>query len=441
MAFCQTSSAELTNSDQTQADETQITQPSTGGYNKATCDSIEAQFQNYIMSILDGAISASSKSYHCLRSNRKNDSPDCKKLNSRNLRNLKDYRESLRKLYQEAANHWVKEKSKQDARFKACLGLPVQFKGNIRTLKTKLPYYRCQPIVTRWSHDIDQLTKEYFDGKRTITSLNPEEIINLQTFHHSPLKRIISTDALFDTRLSDSELKQKLASAYKTIKTGVEKLKKKIGKLKNRQKYILFDFKNQFALFTNILPAHIRSKATSCMKNSKFFRDCTINVLNQGSRCGSRIWRLGKEMLPVVPLIDSIGGMGDVMAAEVSGAMSPSEATQKRVELATLGILGLGGITGGASLLAKPLMRSTVKTSTVRTGDSIRTTRSNDRSVVLSQSTKRISPEFKREIDREFKRLIDLKEELVSAQNKATTQLKERGGNRLLSCSRFRTNV
>ena len=384
LVFCQTSSAELTNSDQTQVDETQITQPSTGGYNKATCDSIEAQFQNYIMSILDGAISASSKSYNCLMGGIRNDSPDCKKLNSMNLGNLKKYRRSLKKLYQEAANNWVKEKSKQDARFKACLGLPVQFKGNIRTLKTKLPYYRCQPIVTRWSHDIDQLTKEYLDGKRTITSLNPEEIINLKTFHHSPLKRIISTDALFDTRLSDSELKQKLASAYKTIKTGVEKLKNKIGKLKNRQKYILFDFQNQFTFFTNALPVDERPRAIGCMKETGL-SDCTTNLPSQGQRCLDRIRQLGAALLPIVPVVDSIGEIGDVMSAEASGAMTSSEASQKRAELATLGILGLSGIAGVASL-AKPFIRSATRTSAVRTSGS-RTTGRSDNSTVFLQRT------------------------------------------------------
>ena len=432
MTFCQTSSAELTNSDQTQVDETQITQPSTGGYSKATCDSIEAKFQNHIMGILDSAISASSKSYNCLKSNRKNNTPNCKKLNSMNLGNLKKYRRSLKKLYQEMANHWVREKSKQDARFKACLGLPVQFQRNIRRLRTKLPYYRCQPIITRWSHGLDQLTKEYLDGKQTITTLKPEEIAHLKAFHHSPLKRIISTNALFDSRLNNSELKQKLASAYNTIRIGVEKLKKKVSKLKDRQKYILFDFQNQFTAFTNTLPPQTRPKATRCIKSSGFFRDCTINVSKQGSRCGSRIWRLGKEMLPVVPLIDSIKGMGNVMAAEASGVMTSSEATQKRAELATLGILGLGGITGGVSLLAKPLMRSAVRTSGVRTsavetGNS-RTTRSNDRSVVLlSQSVERRSAELKRQNDLDLKQLLDLKEELVSDQNKVTTQLKEMG--------------
>ena len=418
LTFCQASNAELTSSDQTQVDETQITEPSTDVYSENTCTRIETQFQNYIINIMDSAISTSSKSYHCLMGGIRNNSPDCKKINSMNLGNLKKYRRSLKKLYQEMANHWVKEKSKQDPRFKACLGLPVRFERNIRRVRTKLPYYRCQPIITRWSHELDQLTQEYLGGKRTITSLNSEEIASLKAFHHSPLKRIISTNALFDSRLNNSELKQKLASAYNTIRIGTEKLKKKVSKLKDRQKYILFDFQNQFTAFTNTLPPQTRPKATRCIKSSGFFRDCTINVSKQGSRCGSRIWRLGKEMLPVIPLIDSIKGTDNVMAAEASGIMTSSEASQKRAELATLGILGLGGITGGVSLLAKPLVRSTVRTSAVKTGSSKTTTRSNDSSALL-RSQKKPSGESRK--------VLDLKKGLISSHNKATTHLEEMG--------------
>ena len=360
LTFYQVSNAELTSSDQTQVDEIEASELSTGVYSENNCASIETQFQNYVMNIMDSAISTSSKSYHCLMGGVRNNSPDCKKLNSMNLGNLKKYRRSLKRVYQEMANDWVREESKQDPRFKACLGLPVQFERNIRRVKLKvkpdIPGHSCQPIITRWSHGLDQLTQEYLDGKRTITSLNSEEIASLKAFHHSPLKRIISTNALFDSRLTDSELKQKLASAYNAIRIGTEKLKKKVSKLKDREKYILFDFQNQFTAFTNTLPSQTRPKATRCIKSSGFFRDCTINALNQGSRCGSRIWGLGKEMLPVIPLIDSIKGMGNVMAAEASGVMTSSEATQKRAELATLGILGLGGIAGGASIV-----RSAVK--------------------------------------------------------------------------------
>ena len=413
LTFCQASNAELTSSDQTQVDETQIIEPSsTDVYSKDTCTSIETQFQSYILDILDSAINTSSKSYHCLMGGIRNNSPDCKKINSMNLGNLKKYRRSLKKLYQEMANDWVREESKQDPRFKACLGLPAQFERNIRRFRTKLPYYRCQPIITRWSHELDQLTKEYLDGKRTITSLNQEEIASLKAFHHSPLKRILPTNALFDSHLNNSELKQKLASAYNTIRIGTEKLKKKVSKLKDRQKYILFDFQNQFTAFTNTLPPQTKPKATRCIKSSGFFRDCTINVLNQGSRCGSRIWGLGKEMLPVIPLIDSIKGMGNVMAAEASGVMTSSEASQKRAELATLGILGLGGITGGVSLLAKPLVRSAV-----RVGSKI----ARRRPLILS-SFHRVT-----RLNQLKRSGVDLKEQLTSSHIKATTQLEKMG--------------
>ena len=435
LTFCQVSNAELTSSDETQVDEIEMSEPSTDVYSENTCTRIETQFQNYVMNIMDSAISASSKSYHCLMGGIRNNGSDCKKLNSMNLGNLKKYRRSLKRVYQEMANDWVREESKQDPRFKACLGLPVQFERNIRRVKLKvkpdIPGHSCQPIITRWSHGLDQLTQEYLDGKRTITSLDPEEIASLKAFHHSPLKRIISTNALFDSRLNNSELKQKLASAYNTIRIGVEKLKKKVSKLKDRQKYILFDFQNQFTAFTNTLPPQTRPKATRCIKSSGFFRDCTINVSKQGSRCGSRIWRLGKEMLPVIPLIDSIKGMGNVMAAEASGVMTSSEATQKRAELATLGILGLGGIAGGVSLLARPLVRSTVRAGRPKTA------RRRDSSRVLLQSVRSsssiprgqlISSPFHQMI--QLKRMgVDLKKQLVSSHIKATTHLEKMGVN------------
>ena len=354
LIFCQVSSAELTSSEETQVDEIEASEPSsTGVYSKTTCTRIESQFQSYLVNIMNGAISATSKSYNCLMGG---SSPDCEELNSSNVKKLKDYRESLRKLYQEIANNWVRERSKQDARFKDCLDLPVQFEGNIHIVKTKLPYNNCHTIINVWPRKVNQSISEYLDGKRTITSLSPEKIASLKAFHSSPLKRILSKNPLsknplFSTSLTDSELKQKLASAYNTIKIGIEKLKDRVSKLKDRQKYILFDFRNQFSVFTNTLPFEERSKATSCIENSNFFSDCTIiNVLKKGSRCGSRIWRLGKELLPVVPLIDSIDGMGDVMAAEASGIMSSSEAIQKRVDLTIMGMFGLGGIAVGASI-------------------------------------------------------------------------------------------
>ena len=418
MTFCQTSSAELTSSDQTQ--EEQITQPSTYVYNENACPGIETQFQNYLINIMDSTINASAKSYNCLMGGVRNSNPDCEKLNSMNLGNLKDYRESLKKLYQEMANHWVREKSKQDVRFKACLDLPVRFERNIRIVKLKdkpdLPDHSCQFIVTRWPHELDQLTQEYFDGKRRITSLNPEEIAHLKAFHSSPLKRVLSTNALFDTRLSDLELKQKLASAYNDIRIGIEKFKKKVSELKDHEKYILFEFQNQFTVFKNTLPAEERSKATRCMRNSRFVNDCTINVSRQGSRCLSRLQRLGRQLLPIVPVIDSIGGMGDVMAAEASGAMTSSEASQKRAELATLGMLGLGGIAAGASI-ARSLVGSAVKASIVRTSRSKTAKGSSD---ALSSLPKLKPPKNLPSISRQ---------QLISSHNRATTRLERMGVN------------
>ena len=357
LTFCWASNAELTSSDEIEASE-----PSTDVYSKNTCSHIETQFQNYLVNIMDDAISASSKSYHCLMGGIRNNGSDCKKLNSMNLGNLKKYRRSLKKLYQEMANNWVKEKSKEDVRFKNCLGLPVQFERNIRRVRPKLPHHLCQPITTRWAHEIDGLTQEYFDGKRTITSLDSEEIASLKAFHYSPLKRIIATNALFDSRLTDSELKQKLASAYNAMKSGTEKLKNKISKLKDHEKHILFDFQNQFTVFTNSLPDEKRPKAKKCIESSGFFHDCGINILNQGLRCGSRIYVLGKELIPIITLIDSLGGMGNVMAAEASGVMTSSEATEKRAQLITTAVFGIGGVTAGGASLAKSFVRSKIRT-------------------------------------------------------------------------------
>ena len=366
LTSCWVSNAELTSSDETQVDQTQITQPLTGGYNKAACNRIEAQFQNYVIGVMDGAISDFSKSYHCLIGDTKSNGSDCKKLNSMNLGNLKKYRKSLRKLYQEMANNWVREKSKLDVRYKECLGLPVQFEGNIGRVRyranSKLKYYECLPIINSWNREINESILEYLDGRRRVTGLNQEEIAQLKAFHYSPLKRVLSENALFGIGLDDSALKQKLAFAYNAMKFGIEKFRKKVSKLKNRQKHMLFSFKSQFAAFTNTLPDAEKPKATNCIESSGFFHDCGINILKQGLRCGSRIWVLGKELIPIVTLFDSLGGMGEVMAAEASGVMTSSEATQKRAQLITTAILGMGGVTAGGASLAKSLARSTIRT-------------------------------------------------------------------------------
>ena len=419
LTFYQASSSELT-SDETQVDQIETSEPSTDGYSKDICAGIETQFQNYVINIIDSVISTSAKSYNCLMDEIRNNNPDCKKINLINLENLKDYRKSLKKLYQEIANHWVREKSKLDARFKECLDLPVQFERNIRIVRhrvsSNLKHHECLPIIDAWPRKINESIPEYLDGKQTTANLNQEEIADFKAFHYSPLKRIISTEALFDTRLTNLELRQKLALAYNAIEIGIEKLKKKISTLKDHQKYILFDFESQFAAFTNTLPDKEKAKATSCIESSGFFRDCTINVLNQGSRCGSRIWNLGKELLPIISLIDSIGGMGEVMAAEVSQVMTSSEATQRRSELATMGVLGLGGLTAGEILIAKPLFRSIF-----RTGSSRITRR---RPLILSPFYKK-----RMRLNRLKRSGVDLKKQLTSSHIKATTRLKEMGVN------------
>ena len=323
------------------------------------CPSVENEFQKYVLNTMDGSLRGFEKSYDCLTREVISKRPDCVKLNEKNLSHLKAFRSSIHGLYQEMADKWVKEEAKNDGGYaRNCLMTPkgIQLGRHIRRLRPVRAASLCQSVLIKWSHGLDQLTSEYLSGKRETKTLDREELEALRAFNQSPVKRLLPDVALYDQRLNDEQLKHHLAVTYNKMKFGTKKLMGKIEKFSDHEKYKLYEFKEQHRLFVETLEGDKKKEAGECMEKSHFARDCTLDISQHLSRCGSRLWGIGRELLPVIPLIDSISGMGEVMAAEASGVMTAREATEKRADLMAMAVFG-GFLVSGGSILAKVVVK------------------------------------------------------------------------------------
>ena len=331
-------------------DESTVTDEEVSGQ-LSQCTTLENEFQKYVIDTMDGSLRGFTQSYDCLTREAISRRPDCVKLNRGNLNHLKRFRKSIGKLYQEMTDTWVEEEGKKDGGYaRNCLMTPkgVQMGQHIRRPKLIQSASLCQSVLTKWSHEQDLLTSEYLSGKRKARSLNKEELEALRAFHKSSMKRMLPDVALYDQRLSDKQLKHHLAVTYNRMKFGTEKLKGKIEKFSDHERFKLYEFGQQHRLFVETLEDDKRKDAVECQQKSHFGRDCVLDIDKHLSRCGSRLWSIGVELLPVIPLINSLSGMGEVMAAEVSGVMTSGEATEKRSDLMTMAVFGIGGFSGGA---------------------------------------------------------------------------------------------
>lgn len=272
---------------------------------------------------------------------------ECDRLNALSFEALKKYRVLIKKIYSEIANQWVKERNSINGGLSsACFGSNVQFEDHINNLKVIAnDQTLCSGEITQWISYRDSALAKYLNGQTTSSSLSPEEIKALKEFQQLPWVVQLGDDPKFRQSMTDDQLKEALAKNFEKIRSGILDFHKKITDLSRAEGYKLYDFQNQFEVFKSGLHENKQAEAEDCKAKSGFASTCNGT---QWSRCGSQVWGVAKEFLPVVHIVDAYQNISTVRSAYVTGVMTKEEASKAQAQNATSLTMGAVGLFSGA---------------------------------------------------------------------------------------------
>lgn len=327
------------------------------------CVGFENKFRKQVLKDLERSLEQYSFFEECLSSSPKSQEHPC--LGSRKaevdsfIKGVKKYRLLAKKFYENLALQWVERLPQgqqelaekcffsQSSRESIQNEKKVAFDNHLRVLKIQIqPETSCFGLRNLWASDLNRRITEGLENPRSL-KLSQNEVDEIKSFQTSFGAKLFSATTKDNPNLDRKQLRESLYADFQRMKDGLNKFKSKMSQLKDSELYLLYDFEHQHKHFMTRLNAADQLIAKSCRKESSFLKDCVTRRSISG-RCGSRVWGVAKEFLPIVGLVDAMAGYDDVKAAQAAGVMTQQEAQDKSSQLSMQFLLGLpvGGIAG-----------------------------------------------------------------------------------------------
>lgn len=279
----------------------------------------------------------------------------CANIVEENLKALKNYQRLYRKLSGEIAHDWMNERNEmngglshscfRNAKNQVELGL------HARNLKVQGGNeLSCTGEMNQWTEIRDKAIQDRLSGAIPSKSLTQDELNTLNSIQGMPWFSKISDNALFLAGVSDVQLKLDLQAAYSKIAESTGELHKSIQDLRSADLYKLYDFGSTWDNYRGTLPIDVRSRAETCKAQSSFFQSC-LGRSGDLRRCRSKIWKLTRESVPVLSVIDGYRAYERAGTAQRAGVMTKKEATAAQAQAASaMAVSVLGTATGVASV-------------------------------------------------------------------------------------------